>query len=328
VRRPWPSDLELSDLRDYEALERDPLCGPYRQWTVCGAPPPSSGGIVILQVLGMLEHFPLAELGPDSVEGLHLLVEAHRLALADREHYVADPEFVDVPVEALLDSAYLALRAGLIDPQRAMRDAPPGDPVSQLARQATRGVAAAPAGATSHVSIVDADGNVVALTSSIEMPFGSRMISGGFLLNNQLLDFSFAPQLDGRLHPNAVAPGKRPRSSMAPVIVLDESGETRLVIGSRGGSRIMAYVLKVLVAVLDWELEIQAAIALPNFAHRDNRLELERGTPLAARRAEFEARGHRVRRATLTGGLHGIEATATGWRGGADPRLEGVARGD
>jgi gamma-glutamyltranspeptidase / glutathione hydrolase len=327
-RWPWRSDLELADLRDYQARERASLCGRYRQWTVCGAPPPSSGGIAILQALGMLEHFSLAALGPDSDEAIHLLVEAHRLAFADREHYVGDPDFVAVPTEALLDPAYLAARAQLIDPGRAMPEALPGTPMSSAARRNGPAVPAAPQGGTSHFSIVDGDGNVVALTSSIEAPFGSRMISSGFLLNNQLTDFTFAPATEGRAHPNAVAAGKRPRSSMAPVIVLDAAGETRLVIGARGGPRIIGYVLKVLVGVLDWDLGIQEAIALPNFAPLAGRLELERGTGLAERRDAFEARGHRVRQLAMPSGLHGIEAVSTGWRGGADPRLEGIARGD
>ena len=328
ARRPWRSDLELSDLRDYRAIERAALCGRYRHWTVCGAPPPSSGGVAILQALGVLEHFPLAALGPDSVEAIHLLAEAQRLAFADRERYLGDPAFVEVPTDALVDPAYLSRRAALIDLQRAMRTVPHGDPAGARARGAGDVLPAAPAGGTSHFSVVDAEGNAVALTASIETPFGSRMTSDGFLLNNQLTDFSFAPHAGALPHPNAVAPGKRPRSSMSPVIVLDAHGEVRLVVGARGGPRIIAYVLKVLVGVLDWDLGIQEAIELPNFVHLAGRLELERGSPLAGRGAELEARGHRVRQAALTSGLHGIEATATGWRGGADPRLEGVARGD
>jgi gamma-glutamyltranspeptidase / glutathione hydrolase len=326
-RWPWRSDLELADLRDYRALERAPVCGRYRQWMVCGAPPPASGGVAMLQALGMLEHFPLAELGPGSVGAMHLLVEAHRLAFADRERYIGDPDFVDVPTEALLEAAYLARRAGLIDPHRAMPHAPPGEPARLIARQ-DGGIQATAAGGTSHFSIIDAHGNAVALTASIEAPFGSRMSSGGFLLNNQLTDFSFAARDGRRPHPNAVAPGKRPRSSMSPLIVMDEAGQLRLVIGARGGPRIIAHVLKVVVAVLDWGLDIQEAIALPNFVHLADRVELERGSELAARAREFRALGHAVRYADLPSGLHGIEPAATGWRGGADPRLEGVARGD
>ena len=325
-RHPWRSDMTLEDLENYAALERAPVCGPYRRWTVCGAPPPSSGGIALLQILGMVERFPLAELGAESVAAMHLLVEAHRLAFADRERYLGDPAFVAVPVAGLLDREYLWQRSTLINPDHALDEALPGEPGAAVTGRPTR-PSAAPGG-TSHFTIVDGAGNVAALTSSIEAPFGSRMTSGGFLLNNQLTDFSFRPRDRVGEHPNAVAPGKRPRSSMSPVIVFDAQGKVRLAIGARGGPRIIAYVVKTLVGVLDWELEIQEAIALPNFVYAGGRLELERNSPLAARHAEFVTRGHRVRATDLASGLHGIERTAEGWRGGADPRLEGVARGD
>ena len=328
ARRPWPGDMELADLSNYSALLRQPVCLPYRRWTVCGAPPPSSGGIAVLQILALVERFGLAELGPDSADAVHLLMEAQRLAFADRARYLGDPGFVDVPVEGLLDPAYLQRRSVLIDPRRALRQVPHGVPAAEAIAPEQPPPPKKPSGGTSHFTVVDADGNFVALTSSIEAPFGSRMASGGFLLNNQLTDFSFDPRADGREHPNAVAPGKRPRSSMSPVIVLDEHGEVRLAVGARGGPRIIAYVVKVLVGVLDWELGIQDAIALPNFVYAEGRLELERGTSLAARRAEFEARGHRVSESQLSSGLHGIERFDGGWRGGADPRLDGVARGD
>ena len=328
ARRPWPSDLVPADLAGYVALERAPVCSPYREWTVCSAPPPSSGGIAVLQMLGMLEQFPLRELGPDSAEAMHLVIEAQRLAFADRERYIGDPDFVDVPVSGLLDPDYLLRRSQLIDSRFALDHAPPGDPLQGLDSAAGPGESTTKSGGTTHFTIVDGEGNVVALTSSNEAPFGSRMMSGGFLLNNQLTDFSFDPHDGDRGHPNAVAPGKRPRSSMAPVIVLDAQGEVRLALGARGGPRIIPYVVKTLIAVLDWDLGMQEAIALPNFAHADGRVELEHNTPLGARRAEFIARGHRVREAELASGLHGIERTATGWRGGADPRLDGVARGN
>jgi gamma-glutamyltranspeptidase / glutathione hydrolase len=328
ARRPWPADLAAGDLPTYVPLERAPVCGRYREWTVCGAPPPSSGGIALLQILGMLERFPMAELGADSAEAMHLLIEAQRLAFADRERFIGDPDFVDVPVAGLLDADYLLRRSTLIDPGRALDRALPGDPEQGLATGPAPGGVTRMSGGTSHFTIVDGAGNVAALTSSVEAPFGSRMMSGGFLLNNQLTDFSFDPRAGDRDHPNAVAPGKRPRSSMSPVIVLDAEGRVRLALGARGGPRIIPYVARTLVAVLDWGLEIQEAIALPNFVHAEGRVELERNTPLAARRAEFAARGHRVREAALDSGLHGIERTATGWRGGADPRLDGVARGD
>ena len=322
------SDLQISDLATYQAIEREPVCGRYHEWTICGAPPPSSGGIAVLQILGMLAHFPLAELGPDSPISWHLIAEASRLAFADRNHYVGDPDFVQVPVAALIDPDYLAARAALIDPNRAMSYVPVGQPeirkaVSSLTLQAEPGRTG-----TSHFSIVDAQGNVVSLTSSIEMPFGSRRMVGGFLLNNQLTDFTFTPSIDGIPHPNAVAGGKRPRSSMSPIIVIGPEGETRLVIGSRGGSRIIGYVVKALIGVLDWEMDIQEAIALPNVVHRGDVLELERGSDIVIHREALEAMGHRVRETRMTSGLHGIERIGDRWRGGADPRLEGLVAGN
>jgi gamma-glutamyltranspeptidase / glutathione hydrolase len=327
ARGPWRGDMEIADLSNYRVVERTALCGRYRRWTVCGPPPPSSGGLVLLQMLGMLEGMAFAGLEPGGRDAIHLLAEAHRLALADRERWVGDPYFVEVPVDGLLDPGYLAARAALIDPVKAMRRAGPGDPTRGRALDGPAAVVR-PSGGTSHLSVVDAQGNAVSLTSSIEAPFGSRMASGGFLLNNQLTDFAFDPGRRDRPHPNAVAAGKRPLSAMSPVIVLDEQGEPRLVLGARGGPRITGHVARVLVAVLDWDLDLQEAIAMPNFAHLGRHLELERGTVLAERRAEFAALGHRVRTTSLPSGLHGIERTAGQWRGGADPRLDGVARGD
>jgi gamma-glutamyltranspeptidase / glutathione hydrolase len=327
--RLWPSDLAESDLAGYRVLERAPLCGRYRDWTICGAPPPSSAGIALLQMLGMLEPFALRELGPDSVESLHLIAEASRLAFADRNRYVGDPDHVSIPVRGLIAPQYLRERSALIDRQRAMTAAPPGIPGLVVASPTDTVPPEDETVGTSHFSIVDADGNVVALTSSNESPFGSRMMTNGFLLNNQLTDFNFTPLLpDGTPHPNAPGPGKRPRSSMAPVIVLDSEGNTRLVIGSRGGARIIGYVLKALIGVLDWDLDIQSAIALPNAVHRGTALEIERGTSLERHRGALESLGHHVSVTRLTSGLHGIERTAEAWRGGADPRMEGVAIGD
>lgn len=327
ARRWLPSDLTLADFASYAPRERRPLCRPYRSYTVCSIGPPSSGGIALLQMLGMLSRFDLAALAPGSVDAVHLVAEASRLAFADRERFVGDPDFVDVPTVALLDAEYLARRAALIDRARARREAPAGAP-PRRAVAAIPNLPAARDGGTSHLSVVDGAGNVVALTSSNEAPFAGRMMTRGFLLNNQLTDFSFAPELDDRSHPNRVAAGKRPRSSMTPVIVLDATGEVKLVLGSRGGSRIIGYVAKALVGVLDWGLDVQAAIALPNFVHRGAVLELEQGTPLARQAAALEARGHDVAVRALGSGLHGIERVVDGWRGGADPRLDGVARGE
>jgi gamma-glutamyltranspeptidase/glutathione hydrolase len=325
----WPGDLTEEDFAAYRAIERDAVCGVYREWTVCGAPPPSSGGIAVLQILGLLERFPLAELGPDSVESIHLVAEACRLPFADRYRYLGDPAFVDVPLADLLARDYLARRSMLIDPARAMVEAKPGEPGRRtVIPEAEPGDEQETLG-TSHFSIVDGDDNLVALTSSIEAPFGARMSTRGFLLNNQLTDFTFDPALeDGRLHPNAVAPGKRPRSSMSPVMVFDADGNVRLVIGSRGGARIIGYVVKALIGVLDWNLDVQDAVALPNFVHRGQMLELERGSVLERHRSALEALGHDVKLVRMTSGLHGMERIDGGWRGAADPRLDGVASGE
>lgn len=321
-------DLTLDDLADYQAVLREPVCGSYRQWTLCGSAPPSSGGVTVLQILGMLERFPLGEMDPLAPTTVHLIAEASRLAYADREYYIGDPDFVEVPVDALLDQAYLAKRSALIDPRRTMKQVYPGEPLDLPALERTQWEPDADGTGTSHFSVVDGYGNLLALTSSNEAPFGSRMTSQGFVINSQLTDFSFVPEIGDRKHPNAVGPGKRPRSSMSPFIVFDAQGEPRLVIGSRGGSRIIGYVLKSLIGVLDWNLDVQAAIALPNVVERGQGLEIEACTELAAIAAQLRDLGHEVQVVSMTSGLHGIERIEGGWRGGADPRLDGVALGD
>ncbi|MDZ7669826.1 MAG: gamma-glutamyltransferase [Gammaproteobacteria bacterium] len=330
VRGRWflPGDLSLDDLADYMPQRRDPVCGSYRHWRICGAPPPSSGGLAILQILGMLERFDLAGLGAGSARAVHLIAEASRLAFADRQQYVGDPDFVDVPVAGLIDLDYLAGRTALIDAQRTRPRARPGEPpaVPRLDRAAPlrsdreRG--------TSHFSVVDGDGNAVALTSSIEAPFGARLAANGYLLNNQLTDFDFQPRRNGESAANAVAPGKRPRSSMAPTFVYDQHGELVLVVGSRGGSRIIGYVLKTLIGVLDWNLTVQQAIDLPNFLHRGDTLELEEDSPVAELAPALRELGHEVTVQRLDSGLHGMEKTGDGWRGGVDARMDGAAVGD
>ncbi len=322
------TDMTAQDLAGYQAINREAVCRPYRQWTVCGAPPSSSGGITVLQILGMLEHFDMGSLEPDSVEALHLIAESSRLAFADRNHHIGDPAYVNVPMGPLLDPDYLHERAGLIRTERALTEVHPGEPGTRTEIENIEFTPEADEQGTSHFSLVDADGNLLALTSSNEAPFGSRMLSQGFVLNNQLTDFSFSPEIAGIPHPNAVAGGKRPRSSMAPTMVFDSAGQPRLIIGSRGGSRIIGYVVKTLIGVLDWNLDVQDAIALPNALDRGLGLELEAGTGLEALAPALETLGHNVSVVPMTSGLHGIERTDGGWRGGADPRLDGVARGD
>jgi len=300
-------DLTEQDLAGYEALERQPLCGPYREWRICSMGPPSSGGLAVLQILGLLERTPFARAPPQSAEAVHYFAEAGRLAYADRAFYVGDPAFVEVPLHKLLNSAYLAERAAEIS-ARSMRQALPGS---------TEGVG------TSHFSIVDAEGSIVSMTTTIESTFGSRIMARGFLLNNELTDFDFVPG-----SANQVAPGKRPRSSMAPTIVFDAAGEARIALGSPGGPNIINYVAKALVGRLDWGLDLQSALALPNFGSRNGPTLLEMGSSYKNLKGELERRNHQVELVPLTSGLHGIERVPGGWRGGADPRREGTVRGN
>jgi gamma-glutamyltranspeptidase/glutathione hydrolase len=302
-----PGDLTEQDLAGYRALEREPLCGPYRQWRVCSMAPPSAGGIAVLQILGILERTTFARAPPLSAEAVHLFSEAGRLAYADRAKYVGDPDFFSVPTKKLVDAQYLEKRAGLIG-ERSMRTAVPGD---------------TEAAGTSHISIVDAQGNVASMTTTIEATFGSRIMVRGFLLNNELTDFDFTPG-----SANEIAPGKRPRSSMAPTIVFASDGAVRLAVGSPGGPNIINYVAKSLVAMLDWGRDAQAAAAAPNFGSRNGPTLLEAGSFYEAMKGALEARGHTVEANPLTSGVHAVERVPGGWRGGADPRREGTVRGN
>jgi gamma-glutamyltranspeptidase/glutathione hydrolase len=320
-----PGTMQLEDLTAYTVREVEPLCRAYRGYRVCTMPPSSSGGIAVLQMLGILERFDMTALRPVSAGAAHLLAEAGRLAFADRNRYVADDRFVAVPVQGLLDAAYLRARSALIQPHATMQQAQPGTPPG--ARAALADASADTEAGTSHFSIVDREGNAVSMTTTIESWFGSKRMVRGFALNNQLTDFDFVPRADGRPVANRVEPGKRPRSSMAPMLVFEPDGRLLLVIGSPGGSRIINYVLKALVAVLDWHMDVQAAIDLPNMGSRNGPTELERGTPAEALEAALAAMGHPVRVLDMTSGLHGILRTPHGWSGGADPRREGVARG-
>ena len=301
-----PGDLSEEDLRNYRALEREPVCGPYRRWRVCSMGPPSSGGIAVLQILGLLERTAFARAPPESPAALHYFAEAGKLAYADRARYLGDPDAIRVPVRGLLASHYLDQRAKLIT-EKAMALAPPGDAET----------------GTSHFSIVDGRGDIVSMTTTIEAAFGSRIMVRGFLLNNQLTDFDFAPG-----GPNTVAPGKRPRSSMAPTIVFEKNTQPVLAVGSPGGSMIINYVAKALVATLDWGLDVRAAIELPNFGSRNGPTLIELGSRYEKFAVELAGRGHQVDRIPLASGLHGIERVPDGWRGGADPRREGAVRGE
>ncbi len=323
---PAPGDLTVADLDAYRALEREPVCGRYRVHRICGMPPPSSGGVAVLAILGMLERFPMARVRAGSRDAIHLFAEAGRLAYADRDHYVGDPDFLPVPVAGLTDPAYLRERSLQIRQERSLQRAEPGTPSG--ARASRGSDATLEAMGTTHLSIIDAAGNAVAMTSTVESAFGSRVLVHGFLLNNQLTDFSFLPAESGRPAANRVEPGKRPRSSMAPTFVFSPDGRLRIVLGSAGGAQIINYVAKALVVVLDWNYGIQDAIAAPNMGSRNRDTELERGSSAEAFADALRAMGHPVAVTDMVSGTHGIVRTPRGLAGGADPRREGVVIGE
>ena len=330
-----PGNLTVADLNGYRAKVREPVCRDYRVWTVCGMPPPSSGGIAVAQMLGIFEHRNMQALAPTAdglnAEAVHLFAEAGRLAYADRNRYVADTDFVALPGNSfapLLDKQYLAQRGMLIGEQ-SMRHAQAGVPQGWQVAWGNDTSPELPS--TSHMSIVDEKGNAVAMTTTIENAFGSRQMVDGFLLNNELTDFSAVAEDDNGPVANRVQPGKRPRSSMAPTFVF-EKGTNNLVlaIGSPGGSSIINYVAKVLIGTLDWGLDMQQAIDLPNIGSRNGPTELEQGRVSSTLVNALKARGHEVLLDEQTSGLHGIMRMRDKgiWFGGADPRREGIARGD
>ncbi len=325
ARAPRPGTLSLQDLRDYRATRMEPLCGGYRAYLVCSMRPPSSGGVAVLEVLGVLEHLPISEGGPSSVDGWHYLIEAQRLAYADRDRYVADDRFVKVPLEGMLDRGYLASRAALVRRDVAIATVTAGQPPG--AQPFAPDTAGGTTG-TSHFVIVDARGDVVSMTTTVESVFGSQRMVGGFFLNNQLTDFSLRPTDDqGRPIANAAAAGKKPRSSMAPTIVFERGG-FRLAVGSPGGNSIIAYVSKALVGMLDWGLTPSEAIELPNVVAR-GAVSIENGRMDAAMIAALAARGQVIReaRGAEVSGLHAVLLSPSGRLvGGADSRRDGVAR--
>jgi gamma-glutamyltranspeptidase/glutathione hydrolase len=320
---PIPGELSLADLKAYKPKAGPGLCRPYHAYVVCvpGAP---SGGPAVLEALGILQHTDIAK-HPNDVEGWYLFSQASRLMYADRDRYIADPDFVDVPVDGLLDPAYLAERAKLIGPTPAATVAP-GKPKGAGVRapDATQEVSG-----TTHLVIVDQWGNVVSMTTTVESTFGSGRMVHGFFLNNQLTDFSFNPEdRDGAPAANAVAGGKRPRSSMAPAIVLDRKGAFVAAVGSPGGPSILAYNLKALVGMLDWKLSVQDAINLPNLIAGGSFYAAEADKFSPELKAGLEAKGIKLTSGfgAEGSGLHGVEVTPNGLRGGADPRREGVAK--
>jgi len=322
-----PGLLNLTDLARYQAKRRPPVCGTSRKHAVCGMGPPSSGGLTVAMILGQLERFDLARLGPASPRAWHLFTESARLAYADRGLYMADSDFVNVPAAGLIDQGYLKARSRLIRTDRSIGKATAGEPLDRRAdRLAPDDALELPS--TSHISVVDAFGNAASMTTSIESGFGSRVMVSGFLLNNQLTDFSFRAERDGVPVANRVQAGKRPRSSMAPTIVFKPDGTVRAVVGSPGGSRIINYVAQAIVAMIDWDMDAQAAVDMGHVVNRNGKTDLEEGTAAEALMSDLGALGHEFNIRALTSGLHVIEVLEDGTlRGGADPRREGVALG-
>ncbi len=322
-----PGVMTAADLALYSVKERPPVCVTYRAHDVCGMGPPSSGALTVGQILGMLDSYDLATMGSSSTEAWRLIGDASRLAFADRGRYMADSDFVPMPTEGLVASDYLDERATLLAGDDALPEVAPGSP--EWDHAALWGDdASIELPSTSHISIVDAYGNALSMTTTIENGFGSRLMApGGFLLNNELTDFSFNTHDDGAPIANRVEPGKRPRSSMAPTIVLKD-GEPVLIVGSPGGSRIIGYVAKTIIAHLDWDMDVQAAVALPHLVNRFGTFDLEEGTNAADLEAGLQLLGYETSVGELNSGLHAIAIDDTGLTGGADPRREGIALGE
>ncbi|MEH6631217.1 MAG: gamma-glutamyltransferase [Halopseudomonas aestusnigri] len=316
--------LTMEDMKAYTVVERKPACADYRGYEVCGMGPPSSGALTVGQILSVLSNYDIPAMGPGA-ESTHLYLEAAKLAYADRGLYMADSDFVKMP-EGLLDQAYLKSRAALIDPNKAMAKADAGTPPWKEASIYAPDTQLERPG-TSHFSIVDAQGNVVSITTTIETGFGSRVMSNGFLLNNELTDFSRAPEKDGKPIANRVEGGKRPRSSMAPTIVLKD-GAPVLAIGSPGGSRIINYVAQSIIGILDFNMDPQVAISQPHIVNRNGATDVEENTDAVAMIPALEALGHETKVRDLNSGLHVIQIKDGVLIGGADTRREGTVMGD
>jgi gamma-glutamyltranspeptidase / glutathione hydrolase len=320
-----PAPLTAGDLTAYKVRERAPVCAMYRGWRLCSMGPPSSGATTVLGILGMLERFDMAALGKDSPVAWHLFAEAQRLAYADRERYLADPDFASVPVAGLIAPAYLAARAQLIALDRSMASVSAGTPPGAVLAQADTLTPDVPS--TSHFSVIDRRGQAVSLTSTIESGFGSGLMVSGYFLNNELTDFSLVPERDGKPVANRIEAGKRPRSSMSPALVYSPDGKLRMSIGAAGGATIPVQVAKAIIGVIDWKLSAEEAIALPTlFAPVGNQVSIEQGTMLEAMVPALKALGHgEVSARMLPLKTNAVEVIDGQLRGAADPRSEGRA---
>lgn len=335
---PNPGGMTLEDIASYQPEKVDPVCSGYRAYEICSMAPPSSGGVTTLQILSMLNGFDISGAGAFSVEALHLLFEASRLAYADRNEFLADNKQLAEEggltpaqvISGLLNPEYLAMRAAQIDPDVAAIEVGAGDP-SQYAdgdagawRPMGKDASPEPP-STSHFVIVDGDGRVVSMTATVEFAFGSHQMAGGMILNNQLTDFSFVPVRDGRPVANAVGPGKRPRSSMSPVIVFDGEGDFYAALGSPGGPAIIGYVVKTLIALIDWDMSMQDAVNAPNVVYPRDQAVIEDGAIDSQIIEGLTAKGHEILLRDLTSGVHAVRVQDDGtFEGAADPRREGV----
>jgi gamma-glutamyltranspeptidase/glutathione hydrolase len=324
-----PGGMTTADIAGYQPKTREPICGLYRAYRVCSLPPSTSGGVTVLQIIGLLQRFPSSQLQPNTSSAVHLISEASRLAYADRARWLGDPDFVPVPLSGLLDRAYLDSRARLMDPMHSMGLASAGSPPVQktelrdfapMRPQIEKG--------TSHLAVVDSHGEALSMTTSVEAAFGAQIAAGGFLLNNQLTDFSFEPVIDGLPVANAPAAGKRPLSAMAPTIVFSPDGQFYAAVGSPGGRQIIAYVAQAVVNLIDGKLSMAETAAAPRHVNMNGATLIERGTALEMLTPALTAMGHQVRAIAFDSGVNGIRRVNGGYEGGADPRREGVARGD
>ena len=328
MRRLIPAPLTLDDLESYAAIEREPLCGGYRGYRACSLPPSTSGGVMVLQILGLLEHFPAELLQNPTPTSIHLISEASRLAYADRARWLGDPAFVEIPLEGLLDPNYLDVRALMINPAQSMGIAEPGVPPMQHGFVDYAPAPEQTSFGTSHLSAVDERGQIVSMTMTIQAAYGAGIMAGGFILNNELTDFSPVPEIAGRIVANAPAPGKRPLSSMSPFILFDPNGEFFAALGSPGGSQIIGFTLQGIVSLIDAELSMQEAVAAPRVTNENGPTVIEQDTLLEDFIPALTAMGHDVRPRRVDSGLNGIRRIPGGYEGGADPRRSGVALGD
>lgn len=317
--------LTLKDLTAYRPRKRGAVCTSYRSFRICGMAPPSSGGVTSIQILKMLERFDMASLAPKSVQAVHLFAEAQRLAFADRAAFLADPDFVPAPLPGMVDAGYLLRRSRLIQTATAIAQQQllPGSPKGANRTLQRLRIPDHSRPSTAHMSVMDSSGDAVAMTTTVEGPFGSHLMAGGFVLNNQLTDFSFEPKGDNRRFANAPDAGKRPLSSMTPTLVFDRKGKLYAVIGSPGGWRIIPYVSKAILGLIDWKLDMAHAVGLPNVTSRSAVVEIESGQGLEAIADELKAMGHEVKFIEQTSGLNGFRITSDGIDAVSDPRREG-----